>query len=302
MRHPQPFDYLTEAEILNLLKKKQKPDYQDRLMKYRRSGRVLIFSGDMEESPCLSNSSRSAQPSIDQETARKWKGTSLVNQTLRFVEITIIVLLLGGAGYGAKVLSHLNQQSASQWSLLPKMTPTPIIAAIILPDGHTPPDSLGYTQPNDQEIPSHLRAVVAAYANLPTPTAAPHQGIRIQIPALQIDAPLIQGDGWEQLKKGVAQHLGTANPGEMGNMVLSGHNDVFGEVFRYLDRLKPGDTITIYTFTKVYTYTVTGWTLVAPTQVDTMAPTSDATLTLISCYPYLVDNQRIIVKAKLTSE
>jgi sortase (surface protein transpeptidase) len=30
-----------------------------------------------------------------------------------------------------------------------------------------------------------------------------------------------------------------------------------------------------------------------------MAPTTDATLTLISCYPYRVDNKRIVVTAVL---
>ena len=67
------------------------------------------------------------------------------------------------------------------------------------------------------------------------------QAIRIQIPAIQVDAPVVQGDNWEQLKKGVGQQIGTPDPGSKGNIVLSGHNDVYGEVFRYLDRLTPGD-------------------------------------------------------------
>ncbi|HEX7974214.1 MAG TPA: ROK family protein, partial [Anaerolineales bacterium] len=41
----------------------------------------------------------------------------------------------------------------------------------------------------------------------------------------------------------------------------------------------PGDTITVFTYSKTYTYTVTGWTLVEPTQVEVMDPTPDATLT-----------------------
>jgi sortase A len=82
-------------------------------------------------------------------------------------------------------------------------------------------------------------------------------------------------------------------------MVLSGHNDVYGEVFRYLDRLKAGDEITVFTFSRSYTYVVEGWVLVEPTQVEVMAQTNDEALTLISCYPYLIDTQRIIVKARL---
>ena len=39
--------------------------------------------------------------------------------------------------------------------------------------------------------------------------------------------------------------------------------------------------------------------LVEPTDVSVMAATERATLTMISCYPYLVDNQRIVVFAEL---
>jgi len=44
---------------------------------------------------------------------------------------------------------------------------------------------------------------------------------------------------------------------------------------------------------------VTSTQIVAPTQVDVMNPTSDASVTLISCYPYMVDKKRIVVFAKL---
>jgi sortase A len=123
--------------------------------------------------------------------------------------------------------------------------------------------------------------------------------VRIQIPALGVDAPIVQGDGWEQLKKGVAQHIGSANPGESNNIVLTAHNDVFGEIFRDLDQLTTGDQVIIYTNQRSYTYNVTDSKIVEPTQVEVMAPTSQAIATLISCYPYLVDNKRIVVRAIL---
>jgi sortase A len=50
-----------------------------------------------------------------------------------------------------------------------------------------------------------------------------------------------------------------------------------------------------------YTYVVTGSKIVEPTQVEVMDATSRPTLTLISCYPYLVDDQRIVVTARLQS-
>jgi sortase A len=114
-----------------------------------------------------------------------------------------------------------------------------------------------------------------------------------------VDAPVVQGDGWEQLKKGVGQHIPSANPGENGNVVLSGHNDVYGEIFRHLDRLQPGDQVILYTQQRAYTYIVERTLIVEPTAVEVMASTGAPTLTLISCYPYLVDTHRIVVFARL---
>ena len=114
-----------------------------------------------------------------------------------------------------------------------------------------------------------------------------------------MDAPIVQGDGWEQLKKGVGQHLGSANPGDKGNVVLAAHNDIFGEIFRDLDRLVPGDLVIIHTNQRSYTYVVVETRIVEPTMVEVMAPTSQPTTTLISCYPYLKDNKRIVVIARL---
>jgi len=176
-----------------------------------------------------------------------------------------------------------------------------LIMAVVLPSGHTPPNSPGGAQPNEAEIPEHLGPLVQSLANIPIPTPGPEQAIRIQIPALNVDAPIVQGDGWEQLKKGVGQHIGTANPGDSGNMVLSAHNDIFGEIFRDLDQLKNGDQVIIHTNQRSYTYVVSGNKTVEPTQVEVMEATSQPKLTLISCYPYLVDDQRIVVSARLQS-
>ena len=144
--------------------------------------------------------------------------------------------------------------------------------------------------------------LVQSVSNLPLPTASPDHAVRIQIPAIGVDAPIVQGDGWEQLKKGVGQHLGTPNPGQTGNLVLSAHNDVFGEIFRYLDQLEPGDEIILYTSQRSYIYTVQQSQLVEPTRVEVMAPTREPVVTLISCYPYRVDDQRIVITALLSEQ
>jgi sortase A len=181
----------------------------------------------------------------------------------------------------------------------PTLTPTPLIDVVVLPSGHTPPTSPGGAQPNEDEIPEHLRALVQALPVIAVPTPGPQQAVRIVIPAIGVDAPVIQGDSWEQLRKGVGQHVGTADPGQEGNLVVSAHNDIFGEIFRDLDKLAVGDEIIIHTVARQYVYRVADSRIVQPTEVSVMAPTQNATATLISCYPYLVDNKRIVIIAEL---
>jgi sortase A len=183
----------------------------------------------------------------------------------------------------------------------PTAEPTPVIRAVVLPSGHKPPTAPGGAAPNPDEIPAHLRSYVQSVTPLPIPTPGPGQPTRIVIPAIRVDASIVPGTDWEQLKKGVGHQPGTANPGERGNLVLAAHNDVFGEIFRDLDQLQPGDEIVIHAIDRSYRYVITETRIVEPTAVDVMDPTSEPTVTLISCYPYLVDTQRIAVFATLQS-
>jgi sortase A len=85
-------------------------------------------------------------------------------------------------------------------------------------------------------------------------------------------------------------------------VVLSAHDDIYGEIFKNLDRLKPGDQVILFTNQRSYTYVVmSNPQIVEPTQVEFLSQTTEPIVTLISCYPYLVDNKRIIVQAYLQS-
>ncbi len=286
---------LSLEELRRLLIEKQRARRRQRLERFRKTGRAVVLTPD-EPQPSLERlravevESPEAQP-----TPRSWLDRFLLAVEVLAV-VGLVFVLLSGAG----LLRELNREVSAALKQ-PTLTPTPLVMAVVLPSGHTPPTDPGGVRPNEAEIPEHLRPLVQAAAALPAPTPAPGQAIRIQIPALGVDAPVVQGDGWEQLKKGVGQHLGSANPGQPGNVVLSAHNDIYGEIFRNLDQLRPGDQILLYTHQKAYTYIVTETHIVEPTDVHWMAPTDEPVLTLISCYPYMVDNQRIVVRARLAT-
>ncbi|MEZ4518502.1 MAG: sortase [Chloroflexota bacterium] len=79
----------------------------------------------------------------------------------------------------------------------------------------------------------------------------------------------------------------------------SAHNDIYGEIFRHLDQLAAGNEIIISTTTRDYTYVVEELRVVEPTETWVMAPTDHSQVTLISCFPYLIDTHRIVVFGRL---
>jgi sortase A len=291
---------LSVEELRRLLVEKRRGARKDRLEHYRRTGRVISLAPDLDlDSPTSTPTIDTADSAVPApEPLHVNPRRKLLDRILLGVEVLaivgLVVVILNGVGLlrtlNTEVVAALNPETA---------VPTPLVMAVVLPSGHTPPDAQGNTKPNEAEIPSHLLPMVQSLSNIPVPTAAPDQAVRIQIPALNVDAPVVQGDGWEQLKKGVGQYIGSSPPGRDGNLVLSAHNDVYGELFRYLDRLVPGDQIIVYTQQRQFVYVVDRTVLVEPTAVEVMAPTGSPTVTLISCYPYLVNDQRIVVFARL---
>jgi sortase A len=293
---------LSVDELRRLLVEKRRASRQDRLERFRRTGRVVVVAPNVEvnsldsmRAGSLEDASQTGAAPVPRSRRKRF-----LDAVLLFVEIAAVGGLIFILFNGVNLIRELNKEVVSALEQ-PTLSPTPLIVAVVLPSGHTPPNSPGGARPNEAEIPEHLRPLVQSLANIPIPTPGPEQATRIQISAINITAPVVQGDGWEQLKKGVGQHVGSANPGEIGNVVLSAHNDIFGELFRYLDQLKPGDQVILFTNQRAYTYIVTGSKIVEPTQVEVMDQSNLATVTLISCYPYLVDKQRIVVTARLQS-
>jgi sortase A len=291
-----PLDDYSLDELQSLLAQKRMEARRERLDYYRRTGRIA--SGSAVETGYRPGRIVTEPGEVRDTNSPISRRKVWMDRMLVGIEVVAVIALVFVLLNGVSILRNLNKEVASSL-VQPTLAPTAIIRAVVLPSGHTPPNAPGGVQPNEAEMPAHLRPLVQSMAAIPLPTSSPEQAVRIQIPSITVDAPVIQGDGWEQLKKGVGQHAGTPNPGENGNMVLSAHNDVFGEIFRDLDKIKTGDTIIVFTNLRTYTYVVNRKSIVEPGRVEVMSPTPDAVITLISCYPYMVDNQRIVVSAVL---
>lgn len=148
---------------------------------------------------------------------------------------------------------------------------------------------------------------------------------RIVIPQVGLDAPLVdvgwkvveRGDQryteWETADNAAGRHVNSARPGEVGNVVLSGHHNTKGEVFRAISDLqvKVGDAIYLYNDQgQRFTYIVDEVTdppllEVGATEEQRIAnarymlPTNDSRVTLITCWPYWTNTHRVIVVGKL---
>ena len=236
-------------------------------------------------------SSGRAGPS--EQSQKRWSLAKLRDSALLILEVVALVGLVVVLVGSLVNLRFLNEEVAQAREGGPPPTPTPMIQVAVLPGSSSPPSQVS-------NIPAPYRNLVQPLAPVPIPTLGPQAATRIVIPAIDVDAPVVEGDDWEQLKKGVGHHINSANPGERGNCVLSGHNDVFGEVFRRLEDLELEDEVIVYTGVQPYRYVVKAKRIVEPTEVSVMYPTTKPVLTLITCHPYMVDTHRLVVVAELS--
>lgn len=121
---------------------------------------------------------------------------------------------------------------------------------------------------------------------------------RVSIAAAGVDSDVVEvfvQDGvWQVADYAVGYHHRTGLAGQ-SNMVLAGHKGLRGGVFRHLDRLKPGDVITVDAAGERFEYRVRTTGNVWPNQIDVMFPTEQPQLTLLTCTNW--DTQRLVVVA-----
>jgi len=134
---------------------------------------------------------------------------------------------------------------------------------------------------------------------------------RLHVPSLPDYDPwnVVAGVTVADLKNGPGHIPGTALPGEVGNVVLSGHRTTYGAPFNRWGDLLPGSVVVLETRDQWFTYTVTGSRIVAPDAIEVTLPVpGDARatptkrlLTMTTCHPKYSARQRLIVSAELTA-
>ena len=146
---------------------------------------------------------------------------------------------------------------------------------------------------------------------------------RIVIPSIELDAPIVyaktkeldyQGQTYDQWLApnsfAAGWHFTSVRLGEIGNLVLDGHHNVYGKVFGRLYGLQEGDRIRIYSGPFYMKFVVTN-KLILPEKNTSLAtrldnahwilPTSDQRLTLVTCWPQDTNTHRLVIAARPAS-
>jgi sortase A len=122
---------------------------------------------------------------------------------------------------------------------------------------------------------------------------------RIRIPAIGLDDVVVEGTDAASLRKGPGHYPSTPLPGAHGTVAIAGHRTTYGAPFRRIDRVEPGQTVTVEMPYGRFDYRVERTRIVPPTATWVTQRVSYDRLVLSACHPLYSAAQRIILFARL---
>ena len=112
----------------------------------------------------------------------------------------------------------------------------------------------------------------------------------ISIPVMELEMPIFLGATEQHMADGAAHLSQTSLPigGENTNCVIAGHRGYNGaSYFRYIDKLKVGDLVSITNLWETLTYRVCEIKIIDPQDVtEILIQPGRELLTLLTCHPY----------------
>jgi sortase A len=122
---------------------------------------------------------------------------------------------------------------------------------------------------------------------------------RIRVPRMGVNMILVNGTDHETLKKGPGRDLRTFMPGENRLVYIAGHRTTYLAPFSHIDRLKPGDRVTIEVPYATFIYSVTHHRVVPATDLSVLRSPRHELLELQACHPRFFASHRYIAYARL---
>ncbi|MFH5911274.1 class D sortase [Clostridium perfringens] len=117
----------------------------------------------------------------------------------------------------------------------------------------------------------------------------------LKISSINLKAPIENGE--ENLNYVVAKYKNSPNFGENGNVILAGHNNMKGAIFRNLYKVKIGDIVEVQKENEVFKYKITEREIVEPNDPSLLSQDlNKKEITLITCTNRA--KQRLILKGE----
>jgi sortase A len=156
------------------------------------------------------------------------------------------------------------------------------------------------TRAHSATTPRSGQSLIPASVHVPQP---PEGSVvaEIDIPAIGVHQYVVSGTATADLAKGPGHYIGTAMPGQAGNIAIAGHRTTHGAPFNRLGDLAVGDTIILTnTNDQHFTYVVSEAPFaVSPSNTAVLGDFGDNRITLTTCTPEFSAAERLIVVGEL---
>lgn len=127
----------------------------------------------------------------------------------------------------------------------------------------------------------------------------------IEVPTIGIKLPIYEGVSEDVLQKGIGWLQGTSLPvgGISTHTVLSGHRGLpTAKLFTDLDRLEVGNEFYIRNMKEIMAYKIINVQVIDPNDISALEVVKGKDLaTLLTCHPYMINNQRLLVTGERTA-
>jgi len=135
----------------------------------------------------------------------------------------------------------------------------------------------------ERVVSQRAQSVRPAAPPAPAPAVSPNLVGKLEIPRVKLSVMVVEGDDDETLTKAVGHLPDTPLPWQPGNSALAGHRDTF---FRPLKDVRVGDEILLTTAHGSLRYRIDRTVVVDPSNLSVLEPSSNPTLTLVTCFPF----------------
>jgi len=122
----------------------------------------------------------------------------------------------------------------------------------------------------------------------------------VEIPKINVYAPIYHGTSDETLTKGIGHLPNTSLPvgGKGTHCVISGHSGLLAaDMFTHLNKLKINDVFYLHVLNKTLAYQVDSISVVEPEDISKLTIDENGDyVTLVTCTPYGVNTHRLLVR------